>query len=525
MKLKDSSRKYFFFLLCCIAMTSCATTSEKKQQGQRVQVVKINIQGDPTSLHPHLGIDLNCRCLQKAVFEGLTRLNACGIPELAGAEKIETSDDQLRYTFTLRSYKWSNGEEVKAKHFADAWKAGIAKNSSCLRADLFYPIKNAKPAKKGEVSIDEVGIYVVDDKTLVVELEHPTPYFLDLTSNPLFAPLYDASETPTVFNGPFIVESWEHERQLALVANPYYWDRKNVRLKEIEVMMVKDSHTALLMFEKEEIDWMGGPFTMLPLDSIPHLEKKGKIQSKKICGVYWLSCNTKEYSLSSAKIRKALSYSINRKVISQHVLHGETPSRSVTPPLSLLDEKDLYADGDIAKAQKLFNEGLKELNLTKETFPPLKFSHSDVPGQKPLMEAIAREWEKTFGIKVELQGSEWNVFFANLGTRQFQIGGCIYYFLYNDPSYPLEFFKDITHRYNSPQWENKEYQRLLELAQSETNSEARREHLKKAEKILLDEMPVIPLYIVNNKYLVNDRVKNVFISDLGHVDFKWAYVQ
>lgn len=513
---------FLIFSFLAIAFFGCKST---QNDASKRQIIKINIQGDPASLHPFLGVDFNCRCLQNALFEGLTRINGDGEAELAAAEAIEISKDQLRYTFRLRELKWSNGEEVKASHFVDSWKRGISKNSPCLRADLFYVIKNAKSAKKGDVPLDAVGISAPDDKTIVVELIHPTPYFLDLTANPLFSPLYDNSETPTVFNGPFTLKHWEHEKVLILESNPYYWDQDHVALKEIIVAMVKDPNTALLMFEKGEIDWIGNPFTLLPLDAIPHLQKFGKIHTKKISGVYWLSCNTKEHYLSSIKIRKALSYALNRKLIAETVLHGETPCQSVTPPFSLFDEEELHFDGDIAQAQKLFDEGLKELNLTKETFPKIGLSHSDVPGQKSLMEAIAREWEKTLGIKVELSGSEWNVFSDNLGTRQFEIGGCISYFLYNDPLYALDFFKEISHRHNSSSWENKEYQKLLDQAVVEIDLNKRKEYLKKAETILLDEMPVIPLYVVNNKYMLNERVKNVYISDLGHVDFKWTYIQ
>lgn len=510
---------YVFSVL--LLLSGCVEKTEKKES----QVIKLNVLNDPVSLHPYLGIDIYCRCLQKALFEGLTRLNPAGIAELAAAERVEISDDQLRYTFTLRPTVWNNGQEVKAQHFANSWKRGIEKGSNCLRADLYYIIKNAKQAKKGEVPIDEVGITVLNNKTILVELEHPSAYFLDLLSNPIFAPLYDDSESPTVFNGPFCIDFWERDKQLFLRANPLYWDKKNVRLNGIDITMVGDHYTAFLMFEKGEIDWIGNPFSNIPLDALPGLEKAGKVISQKIAGVYWLSCNTQILPLTSPKIRKALACGINRKDITEHVLQGETPIRSVQPPwLQLVEESELYPDGNIAYAQALFNEGLADLQLTKEMLPPIQFSYSDYPGQKALVQAVACEWEKIFNIKIDLVGSEWNVFFSNLGLRQFEVGGCIWYFLYNDASYPLEFFKEMSHRYNTCQWENKTYQNLLNAADYETNIEKRNGYLRDAEKILLDEMPIIPIYVVNNKYMTCKALKGVYMSDLGHIDFKWAYL-
>lgn len=515
--------KFSIVFLTLLCLCGC----EKNKQDKDSKVLKINLQSDIASLHPHVGVDLQCRCILRALYEGLTRINAQGVPELAAAEKIDISEDQCRYTFTIRPHKWSNGQPVTAKHFADAWKKAISKGSNCSRAELFYIIKNAKKVKKGELPLEEVGIHVKDDKTLVVDLEHPATFFLDLLSNAIYNPIYNIDEeVPSVFSGPFILELWKHNKHISFKANPQYWDRANVKIDKIVASFVKDPNTALLMFEKGEIDWIGWPFTLLPLDAIPNLEKTEHVHSKEISAVYWFCLNTKTPLLSSSKVRKALSYAINRGQIAQYVLHGENPNRSMMPyHLQILEEKDLYSDGDIITAQKLFDEGLKELNLSKDDLPPLIFSHSDVTGQKTLSEAIAQEWEKTFGIKVELSGSEWNVFSSNLARRQYQIGGCTWYFLYNDPSYALDCFKELSNRHNSPQWENKEYQKLLEAAEKETKKELRIAYLKKAEKILLDEMPIIPIYSLKLKYLMNKNLKGIYISSMGQVEFKGAYFE
>lgn len=519
-----------FFLILSLSLGSligCQTQHKeevKKMASQ--QIVRLNNQGDFASLHPHTGIDLMCRNFQKALFEGLTRISPNGSPELAGASAVEISPSKLQYTFTIRPMKWTNGEEVSASHFEKAWKSAISPQSNCLRADLFYPIKNAKKAKQGEVSLNEVGIHALDQKTLVIDLENPTPYFLDLVAHSLFSPLFDQAEVPTVFNGPFRLAQWEHDRKLILEKNPTYWDSETVQLQTIEVSLVNDSLTALLMYEKGELDWIGHPFTTLPQDVLEKVKNSPDFESKPIAGVYWISLNTEAFPLNSVKIRKALSIALNREIIAEHVALGETPSKSLVPTgIALLSPDALYSDANEKKAQMLFEEGLKELNLTHETFPTLHYSYSDIPGQKKLAQAIQQKWEQTFDIQIELSASEWNVFFASLGEKNYQIGGCIWFSVFNDPVYTLDFFKDKSHRYNAAQWENKFYTQLLDLAEREPDPMIRLEHLKQAELLILDEMPIIPLYVVHAKHLKTPRVQSLFVSDLGQVDFKWAYVE
>lgn len=491
--------------------------------GTQPQIIRVCNPGNLASLHPHTGIDLHCRIFQKALFEGLTRLAADGKPVLAGAQNVALSPSQTIYTFTLRPMQWTNGTPVTAFQFEHAWKSAIAPASSCLRSDLFYPIKNANAAKRGEVSLDQVGIHAVDAQILIVELEHPSPYFLDLIANPLFSPLFDESPVPSVFNGPFYVAQHAYDKKIVLRKNYGYWDSLHVALDTIEASFIADSTTALHLYEKGEIDWGGHPFTMLPHDALPRLEKSPDFYSKPLDGVYWLCVNTEQFPLSSPKIRQALSVALDRESLAHHVLLGETPTRSLIPTgIALLADHELYQDHNRKEAKVLFEEGLQELHLTQETFPTLIFSHSDIPGQKKLAEAIQECWQKTFGIDVQLKNAEWNVFFASLGERQFQIGGCIWFSAFHDPIYYLEFFKEKGHRYNAPQWENKHFQQLLKLADDEKNPSIRREHLRQAERLLLADMPVIPLFIYNAKYLKSPRVQGIEVINSGHIDFRWA---
>lgn len=510
------------FLLACIALSSGCSGSKPQKKAE--SLLRINFQdGDLPSTHPHIGIDYRMRSLQSALFEGITRLDPEGSPQLAAAETCRISEDKKTYLFTLRPSHWSNGEPVTAHQFAQAWKEAIAQGSPCRRADLFYLIKNAERVKKGEVPLEQVGVIALDTKTLKVELEHPAPYFLELIANPIFSPLYDKSEEPAIFNGPFVIETWKHDRIISLKKNPAYWDANKVGLDRIDISVVTDALTAEELFEKGELDWIGSPFSCLPNDMVPAYQKSGDLQNKEVARIYWLYCNTERFPFNNAAIRKALAYAINRQEIVEHVLMGQEVGNAPLPrSLSLLGESALPPSSDEEKARALFAQGLEELGLKPETFPRIKLSHSHINGQKQLAEVVQSAWKQVLGVETLLEGSEWNVFFSNLSKGNYEIGGCIKSALFHDPIYHLELLEAKENPYNVSRWEDPLYQHLLNQARSEADLVARLGYLRQAEQILLDQMPVIPIYSEAYLYKMRPDVHDVVIHDLGHVDFKWA---
>ncbi len=483
-------------------------------------ILRINLQeGDPLSLHPHRAMVTNSRILGKALFEGLLRINEKGLPELAAAEKMEISHDQKTYTFTIRPHVWSNGKSVTAYHFESAWKRALSPSELCPRADLFYPIKNAKAAKEGLVPIEQIGVRALNEKVLIVELEHPNPFFPDLLTHCIFSPLFDLENAIQVINGPFQLETWQHNVFLKLVRNPLYWDADSVKLSSISFSMVKDPNTALALFERGEIDWIGDPFSLLPIDTLSYKRHTQPFTYKDVAGTYWITVDTEKSPFTSLKIRKALSYSLDRKSLTDNVLIDQIPHKSPIPKnLSLLEENDHHPD-----ALQLFEEGLKELGLTRETCPPLLLTHNDLPGQKNLAEILQQVWQKVFTIPVKLQGYDLNTFIAQLQQRQLHLGGCVTSALYSDPLYILEMFKEKEHPMNCSNWENERFARCLDLARTKTTEKERNALLKEAEKILVEEMPVIPIYSERLIYMTNDQLKGILLDNCGHVDFKKMY--
>lgn len=512
--------RVLLLLFLTLLLSGC---NQHSNEHKNQHILRINFQdGDLPSTHPHIGIDYRIRSLQSALFEGLTRMDPTGHPQPAAAEKITISDDQTCYTFILRPSQWSNAEPVTAYQFADAWKRAIARNSLCLRPDLFYIIKNAEKIKKGELELSAAGIKALDAHTLEIELEHPAPYFLELIANPMFSPLFDSSAEPVVFNGPFMIDTWKHDQSIALKKNPTYWDAKNVFLDKIEILVITDPFTAFQLFEKGELDWIGSPFSCLPTDMIPACQKTGLLKHKEVARIYWLYCNNQLFPFNNPSIRKALSYAVDRKDIVDHVLLGQTAATAPLPVgLSLIANHCLPEHSDSVQARQFFAQGLQEVGLTPETFPTITLSHSHITGQRQLAEIIQSNWQKALGITVLLEGSEWNHYFSDLSHGKFEIGGCIKSALFRDPIYHLELLQDKNHSYNVCRWEDAEYKALLQQARETSDSSARTTLLRSAEEILLDQMPVIPVYSETYLYMIRPHIEGVVIHDLGHVDFKW----
>ncbi|MFZ0564813.1 MAG: peptide ABC transporter substrate-binding protein [Chlamydiales bacterium] len=505
-------------LFLLLIVIGCQNQSEKDSQ-----TLHLNFQeGDVPTLHPHLlEGHMRGRILGKALFEGLTRINSKGEAEFAGAESVEISSSKTEYTFILRDNKWSDGSAVTAFQYEKAWKQAIAPSSDCRWADLFYVIKGAEKAKKRTLPLSEVGIKALDEKTLFVELAFPTPYFLKLIASPLFAPVIREETEPARFNGPFKLGKWKKNDLLVLKANPFFWDSDKVSLREIEIQMVDDPHTSFLMYEKQNIDWIGNPFCNLTSEMVIQLQGKGELQAKSVARTLWVYINTSHPLLSTSKIRQALSLSIDRSLIAKHIYPGNSPLYQPLP-LCLSLCPNLFSDNNLKQAKRLFEEGLKEIKSTREEFPILTLSYPNTIGRKSLAEYLKETWEKTFGIQVHLEGMEWNVFLSDLEKGAFQIGMSSASALYPDPSELLERFISIKAS-NFSQWVHPVYQEKLKLAKKFPDQ--RRRYLREAEELLFEQMPFIPVYNYNALYVHNPRLKGYVLDHNGCVDFRWAYFE
>ncbi|MFD2371846.1 peptide ABC transporter substrate-binding protein [Brevibacillus sp. GCM10020057] len=506
-----------------------AAPAEKKPQ-----VLRINLHSEPPTADPGIAEDTTSGAVILATFDGLTRIGADEKPHEAAAESYTVSDDKLTYTFKIRDAKWSNGDPVTAHDFEYAWKRALDPKTASNYAYQLYYIKNGEKANKGEAKLDDVGVKALDDKTLEVKLENPTPFFLELLAFRTYFPVNQkvveangkwAGEAAThVGNGPFKIESWEHKSKMVLVKNENYWDKDNVKLDKIEFSMVEDENTELSMFENGELDWAGAPMSSLPTDAIPALKEQGKITTKPIAGTYWYKFNTEKPPFNNVKIRKAFAFAIDRQGLIDNILQtGQLPATGAVPPSMVLNPNGYFKDNDVETAKKLLDEGMKELGISK--LPPITLSYNTSEAHKKIAEAIQDQWKKNLGVDVKLENKEWKVYLEDLHEGNFQVGRMGWLGDFNDPINFLELYKDKNGGNNDTRWENPKFKELLNKSSLESDLDKRKQILAEAEQVLMDDMPIMPIYFYTESWVQNPNVKGVQITGLGDIDWKGAYIE
>lgn len=484
------------------------------------QTLRINFYSSPVSFHPQRCFDSRSITIYNALFEGLTRFNSEQKIELSLAKTLDVSPCKKIYTFTLRPSKWSNGTEVTSYDFLHAWKKALSPKSSCAR--FFFLIKNARKFYEGKVSFSDVGIQAPSNDQFIVELEHPMPHFLNLITDPLYSPIYRAEldKEPTVFNGPFIVENFEMDKKLVLSPNPLYWDKKSVKLKKIEITLVKDINTAFSMYEKKQSDWIGEPFSPIPTEA---LQTISNIKTEVCSSPFWIFFNLNHPKLQSANIRKALFNVINKKAVTKEVLIRQKELYTILPhEISNLSLSSFITNQNIEKGKALLDKGLKEIGMQKKDFEfTLKYGTN--PEYEKLALYLKDTWEKTLGIRVTLYKEELNSFYSNVRSGNYEVGG---YYLINvcdDPFYLMELLEKADT--NHSKWENKDYQKYFSLARQSTDKKQRDYYLKQAEEILMDEMPVLPICLKVCTYACKENLKNLIPPHFTGSDFKWTYFE
>ncbi len=479
---------------------------EWSQKRQDQQILRIAMGHSMFSLDPRIGGEVSSEIL-KLLYEGLTRINDDGHVENAAAESIKVSSDLKQYVFKLRSSFWNDGSLVSAHDFAYSWKRILSPDFKTSFATYFYPIKNAKEAKEGKVSPEQVGIHVIDDRTLQVDLVRPTPYFLQLTSLPIFSPIHRfvdkerpqwpyQAESNYPCNGPFQLKVNQPNQAYQLIKNPLYWDTGHIQLEQV-TLTAMDPFQAMQAFTKGEIDWVGDPFGPWP-SSTPEEGRTVSSPNNRLC---WLLFNTSVAPFNNPKIRRALSLSIDRSALVKEASRPWTPAYSVLFPHHSNKEHKVFPDSSKEEAIRLLHEALKELNLSMGDLSiQLAFTQRSV--LEPAAHIIKYQLETTLGIKCELQSFSWNAFFHKMTENQFQTGLVNWMTPIKDPISTLNAFKFAKEGDSFSRWESSDFQKMLDLSEEEISPFQRSSYLYKAEKILAKAMPVVPLFYQSEQAII-----------------------
>jgi oligopeptide transport system substrate-binding protein len=539
MKIFKSS--LFIGVAFVLLVMGCTSQSSPKQtqkptssRSKKQKTLRINLTGEPSTLDPRKARSLNDLNVIKMVMDGLTRINYDGQPATSLAEEIKISDDKLTYTVTLQNTKWSNGEALTAHDFVYAWKKTISPHFPSDNASLLYVIKNAELIKQGKLPNSLLGVQALDDKTLVIQLEKPTPYLLELLASPSFFPIcakldkenpHWAENADTYIScGPFKLETWKHSDSIEVVKNEDYWDAQHVKLKKISMVMVT-AETGLSMYENKELDWEGSPLSTIPLDALHSLKDQGKLNTQSSLLTSFIRTNTLKAPFNSIHVRKAFAIGMHRQSLIEHVLHGNASYASGLVPVFLgLREQEYFQDGDECQAKALIEKALELKEISKEDLSHITLSFLSNEKNYRICQALQEQWKKAFNIDIQLEAIEGKVYFNRVSQKDFQLALGSWVADFRDPINFLEVFKTKDIGTNNTSWENNEYFTKLEKSYETPSIEERNTLLKECEQILIQEMPIIPIWHGTMHYVKNDSVKNVVVSDCGGIDFKWAFL-
>ena len=516
-----SINKVFILLFLLVVPFACQNGPKKKTN---TQILRLNIHTEPPTLDPRKATDCVSIFVIKQCQEGLMQRGHDGLPKPGLAERYERSEDGLIYTFHLRETLWSDGKPLTAYDFERSWKTLLDPTFPSDQAFELYLLKNGKAAKERTVSLDKVGVKALDAKTLRIELEHPAPYFLSLITIHPFFPIPDPFD-PYISSGPFRLNKWKHFDELTLEKNPSYWDASRVKLQTVHLYIIEDDQTELNLFENGELDWTGHPFSNLPTDALPQLRKRENIKQLPIDATYLYTFNTSVFPFNNVNFRKALSLAINRKSIVENITQmGQIPCSSLVPPTMWGEESLPYFEENLTQAQEHFKQALKELDTTVENLPPITLSYNTMVGHHKIAQAIQQQWASAFGLKVHLQNKEWKVFLDDLHHGNFQVARGGISAGIDDPISFLDTYLYPKSNRNPSNWGNPEYTRLIQKAEQTNDAKARLHILREAEKLMISEMPFAPIYTYRASFISKPFVKNVYISELGDMDIKYAYI-
>lgn len=494
-----------------------------------VQAVTLQMHngGDPGSLDPHkVSGDWENRVVGDYI-EGLVTEDA-GANAIPGqAESWEISEDGTVYTFHLRDdIFWTDGEPVTAEDFEFAFQRIMDPATASDYAYLQYPIKNAEAINSGEITdFSQLGVKALDDKTLEITLESPTPFFLDAlmhyTAYPVPKHLVEKHGDAwtqienIVANGPYKVVEWLPGSYVRSEKNEEYYDAENVQIDEVYYHVLEDQAAALNRYRAGEFDIL----TDFPSDQYAWMQENlpGQAHVEPFLGIYYYVLNQEKPPLDDARVREALSISVLRDVIGPDILGtGELPAYGWVPPGTgnYVDEPympewaEMPYEERVARAQELLTEAGygpdKPLNLQ------LRYNTND--NHQRIAVALAAMWEP-LGVNIELFNSEVAVHYDALRAGDFEIGRAGWLLDYNDPSNSLDLLKTGVQQGDTMNWgnnygrySNAEFDALLEQASTEQDLVARGKLLAEAEAIAMDEFAAIPIYWYVSKNVVSPKI-------------------
>ncbi len=369
-----------------------------------------------------------------------------------------------------------------------------------------------------------VAIKAENDDTLVLKLDNRTPYFSELVAfYPLFpvnrecveehgAPDWTKPEN-IVCNGPFRLEFRRIRDRVRMVKNETYWNADNVSLEIVDAMAIKSENTSLNMYLTGQLDWS----TLIPHSVIPIVKDREDFKTAPQLATYFYRVNVEREGVSDVRVRRALNMAIDKAAICEKLLKaGQQPARHLVPPGMAGYKSPMTDEYNPQKARELLAEAGYPGG---KNFPKVQVLYNTSEGHRTIAEVIQRQWSENLGVNIELRNLEWGSYLDTVNQTDYEIARAGWIGDYPDPNTFLDMFKTGGEN-NETNWSSKEYDKLLQLAREETDPQKRAEHLAKAERILMDELPILPIYFYVSNNMVKPHVQGFYpnIQDVHPLD-------
>ncbi|MFU9136167.1 peptide ABC transporter substrate-binding protein [Erwinia tasmaniensis] len=491
---------------------------------ERQEIVR-HIKDEPASLDPAKAVGLPEIQVIRDLFEGLTNQDATGKIVPGVAEQWHTTDNKS-WIFTLRNdARWSDGDPVTAEDFVYSWRRlvdpAVASDSAWFAG--LAGIENAGAIAKGQLSPDKLGVTALDSHRLKVTLDRPVPWFPSLAASVSLFPvpqkvIEKAGANWTrpenlVGNGAYRLQERVVNEKLVLVRNDSYWDNAHSLLTKVTFLPINEESSATKRYRANDIDITES----FPKNMYGLLKKEipNEVYTPDQLGTYYYAFNTIKGPTSDPRVRKALSWTIDRTIIAEKVLGtGEKPAWHFTPdvtagfkPVPGFLQQHTQAELNMQARALLAAAGYgptHPLNLT------LLYNTSE--NHQKIAIAVASMWKKNLGVSVKLQNQEWKTYIDSRNSGNFDVIRASWVGDYNEPSSFLSLLTS-SHSGNIAKFSDKQYDAVVDKASQETRAEARSSDYNRAEQIIADQAPIAPIYQYTNGRLIKPWVKGYPVNN------------
>ncbi|CAK3860732.1 oligopeptide ABC transporter periplasmic binding protein [Vibrio crassostreae] len=504
-----------------VAASSTLSIAAEVPAGTELAKVQELVRGNGTevaTIDPHKSQGVPESHVIRDLLEGLVNQDGEGNTIPGVAESWETTDNKT-FTFHLRKdAKWSNGDPVTAQDFVYSWKRAVDPATASPYAWYmeYTKMANAKDIVAGKKDKSELGVKAVDANTLVVELETAVPYFVMMMGHTTMKPVHQATvekygdqwTKPEHFvgNGAFSVDKWVVNERLVLKRNDQYWNNDKTVLNKVTFLPIENQVAEMNRFLSGEIDFTNE----LPTEHFKRLQKE-YAEDVSVAGnlcTYYYIFNTKKAPFDDVRVRQAISYAIDRDIVTGAILaQGQKPAYFLTPEITAGFAPELPAYGKMsqkernAEAERL----LEEAGYGKDN--PLKFNllYNTSENHKKIAVALGSMWKKTLGLSVTLENQEWKTYLSSKDSGDFEVARAGWCGDYNEASSFLTLMKS-NNTTGGVHYDSAAYDQIIDKALNSTSEEERKALYLEAEALMAKDMPIAPIYQYVKSRLLNPHV-------------------